>query len=415
MIIFENANLLLPERDELAEGGAILIEGDRIREVSVDGRGITSAGAERIDCGGMTVMPGLIDCHVHVASGDVSLNRNALLPDSLVAARAVRALESTLRRGFTTIRDCGGGDLGLVKALEEGTIDGPRLVICGQALSQSGGHTDFRDAFDERDPAYYKRRLGAAGRICDGEAEVRKAAREEIKAGAQFIKIMANGGVASLNDPIHFLQFSRNEISAIVEEAANAGLYVAAHLYTDEAIRRAVELGVRSVEHCNLVSPETAAIMKEKAAIAVPTLIVLHAYADQGPSLGMADLAMRKAAIVCEAAFTALERLSAAGVDMAFGTDLTVTEMMPRQPEEFRLRSRVLKPRDVIASATTTAAKLLRMEGQIGELSPGAYADLIAVRGNPLKDIEVLADLPGSLALVMKSGRPVDRRLDAKL
>ncbi len=409
-ILLTNASILPPEGDSLIEDGQILVREGRILQVaSGPEQRITSGYDEEIDCQGLTLMPGLIDCHVHVATWEVRLGDNALLPDSLVAARATVTLREMLMRGFTTVRDAGGADQGLVLALEEGTILGPRLIICGQALSQSGGHADLRSSYDNRDPQYYTRRLGSIGRVCDGDAEVRRAAREEIKGGAKFLKIMANGGVASPNDPIDFLGFSRQEITAIVEEAENAQTYVAAHLYTDEAIRRAVELGVRSIEHCNLVSPETAALMAEKGAIACPTVITLVGYSDQGASLGISPENLKKGDRVRDAAFTALKTLSDANVTIAYGTDLTVRQMQGRQSEEFRLRAQVLTTRQVIDSATIGAAKLLRMDGEIGVIAPNACADIIGVRGNPLEDIELLANPEEHVVLIMKGGVLVKR------
>lgn len=238
--LFTGGRFLDPNESELLDGVDVLIEGDRIREVS--DRPITSASATRIDLRGQTLMPGLVDAHVHVNASTVDVGTNAALPSSLATLRAARLMHSMLMRGFTTVRDVGGADHGLVLAVEEGLIDGPRLVIAGKALGQTGGHTDFRARSDDR-PSVFAERVGSMGRLCDGVDEVRKAAREEIKAGARFIKIMANGGVASPNDPIHALGFSRQEIEAAVEEAFNAGTYVSAHLYTDQAIRRAVECG----------------------------------------------------------------------------------------------------------------------------------------------------------------------------
>jgi imidazolonepropionase-like amidohydrolase len=173
------------------------------------------------------------------------------LPNTLVALRSARIMRDMLMRGFTTVRDLGGADHGLVMEINEGLIEAPRLVICGKALSQTGGHTDYRGRYHARNVDYYADRAGALGRVVDGVDDVRRAAREEIKAGAQFVKIMANGGVSSPTDPIASLGLSADEVRAAVEEAHNAQTYVAAHLYTDEAIRRAVELGVESVEHGN--------------------------------------------------------------------------------------------------------------------------------------------------------------------
>src|SRR6266516_5541126 len=190
----------------------VLIEGEIFCEV---GDAPIDTAADAIDLAGKIVMPGLIDCHVHVVATLVNLAQNALLPDSLVAARASVILRDMLMRGFTSVRDVAGADFGLKLALQEGAISGPRLFICGKALSQTGGHGDLRGRFDAREARYFGRRLGALGRICDGVAQVRRAAREEIKAGADLIKIMANGGIASPTDPIVFLGFSREEIAAV--------------------------------------------------------------------------------------------------------------------------------------------------------------------------------------------------------
>ena len=400
-VVFENARLVDGSGPQAREGLHVLIENGRIREVSE--RPIASASATRIDLAGRTLMPGLIDCHVHVIAGVVSLGQNALLPDSLVAARTVRNMRDMLRRGFTTVRDVGGADHGLVVAVEEGTIEGPRLVICGKALSQTGGHCDFRGRYDERDSGYVTRRLGSLGRICDGVDAIRRAAREEIKAGAAFIKIMANGGVASPTDPIAFLGFSREELLAVVEEAEMARTYVAAHLYTDEAICRAVECGVRSVEHANLIEPPTARLMAERGAIACPTLVTYEALKLEGASLGLPAESVGKIDDVRLAGMRSLEIMREAGVTMAYGSDL-LGALQRHQSEEFVIRSRVLPVHEVIRSATLDAARLLRMEGEIGCVAPGAHADLIVVDGDPLKDPGLLAREGRHLVAIMKGG-----------
>ena len=281
--LFTGGQLLDPNRDTLLDGFEVLVENDRIKEVS--DRPIAAASATRIDFSGRTLMPGLIDCHVHVVAALVDIAANAMTPPSLAAIRAARILRTLLMRGFTTVRDAGGADHGLVRAIDEGLIEGPRLIISGKALSQTGGHGDSRARSDDRMP--FPDRVGALCRLADGVDGVRKAAREEIKGGARFVKIMANGGVASPNDPIHALGYSRDEISAAVEEAKNAGLYVAAHLYTDEAIARAVDCGVHSLEHCNLIRPDTARRAAAAGAVAVPTLVTYEALALEGKTFGL--------------------------------------------------------------------------------------------------------------------------------
>src|SRR5947209_12593931 len=362
MILLRNASIVDGASAEPRPGMNILIEGEIFREV---GETPIRTAADAIDLAGRTLMPGLIDCHVHVVATLVNLAQNSLLPDSLVAARAGGILRAMLMRGFTSVRDVGGADFGLKLALQEGAISGPRLFICGKALSQTGGHGDLRGRFDARHPSYFERRLGALGRVCDGVPEARRAAREEIKAGADLIKIMANGGVASPTDPIAFFGFSREEITAIVEEAEMAQTYVAAHVYTDEAIRRAVECGVKSVEHANLITADTARLMVERGAWAVPTLVTFEALKEEGARLGLPEVSVAKIDTVRLAGLHALEIMREAGVVMAYGTDL-LGDMHRRQSEEFTIRGRVLPAREIIASATTIAAKVVGLEGKIG-------------------------------------------------
>lgn len=409
-ILFVNASLLDGASDTPRPGASVLVEGGVTKEVS--DRPIRSASARTIDLGGRTLMPGLVDCHVHVIAALANLGQNAMLPDALVAYHAARIMREMLMRGFTTVRDVGGATYALVQALEQGLIEGPRLVICGKALSQTGGHADFRGRYDHRDPGYQTLRLGAMGRICDGVEAVRAAARDEIRQGATFIKIMANGGVASPTDPIAFLGFSEDELRAVVEEAANAQTYVAAHLYTDAAIRRAVEAGVRSIEHANLVAPATAELMKERDAIACPTLVTYEALKDEGASLGFPADSVAKIDDVRLKGLESLEILHRAGVTMAYGTDL-LGPMHRHQSEEFVIRGRVLPAIDVIRSATTNAATLLQMEGRIGTIAAGAHADLIVVDGDPLADLSLLTHQGRHLSVIMKAGQFAKNELNA--
>lgn len=401
-ILLKNAALVDGTSPQRREGADVLIEGGRIVEVS--DRPIVSQAARSVDLGGRTLMPGLIDCHVHVVAGVADLGRNALLPDSLVAARAAGIMRDMLMRGFTTVRDVGGADHGLVVAVEEGAMVGPRLVVSGKALSQTGGHCDFRGRYDLRDRDYFGRKLGSLGRLADGVAEVRRAAREEIKGGAQFIKVMANGGIASPTDPIAFFGFSREELLAVVEEARDAQTYVSAHLYTVDAIRRAVECGVWSLEHCNLIDAQTAKLAAEHGAVVVPTLVTYDALASEGASLGFPPESVGKIEDVRSAGLRSLEILKAAGVRMGYGTDL-LGAMHRHQSREFAIRAEALTPFDIIRSATTVAAEIVRMEGAVGVIAAGACADLIVVDGDPLKDVRILADPAKNLPAIIKAGQ----------
>lgn len=398
-ILFKNARIIDGTSDRPKDPVDVFIEDNLIREV---GPNITAHAETVFDLSSRYLMPGLIDCHVHVVAGVANLGLNATFPDSLVMARSIRIQEGMLRRGFTTVRDVGGADYGQVKAWEEGLVKGPRLVISGKALSQSGGHCDFRGPFNSG-PYYYAQRLGSIGRICDGPDEVRRFTREEIKGGAKFVKVMANGGVASPTDPIHFLGFSIQELKVAVEEAQNAGTYVAAHLYTDDAIRRAVECGVHSLEHCNLIQSDTAQFAAQQGAIAVPTLVVYDKIATIGEELGMGASAVSKVKSVRTAGMESISIMHNAGLTLAYGSDL-LGEMHQFQSEEFVLRGQVMPAHNVIASATSAGAKLCKMEGQIGTIAAGAFADMLVLDANPLEDLSVLGNQGAQMSAIMQNG-----------
>ncbi len=399
-LVLTNARLLEPEAGRLRENMSIRIEEDRIADLA---EGATAPdGVKSIDLGGKVVMPGLIDCHMHVVSWSLDLWSNMTAPSSLSALRAARVLEETLLRGFTTIRDLGGADHGLVRAIEDGLIVGPRLVICGKGLSTTGGHCDLRQRTDDR-PGIMSDRLGSMGLIVDGVDAVRETCRTYIKEGADFIKIMANGGVSSPNDPIHSIQFSRAEIEAAVEEAENAGFYVAAHVYTDRAIGRCVDLGVRSLEHCNLIEPETAARAAERGCIAVPTLVAYEALAREGKALGLGADSLAKIDIVRDGGRRSLGIMREAGLPMAFGSDL-LGELRKHHCLEIDLLAEVLSAAEIIRSLTTIGAELCGLRGQAGAIAPGASADLLVLDGNPLEDLNLLKDDGAHFRAIMARG-----------
>jgi imidazolonepropionase-like amidohydrolase len=397
--IFHGGKVLDVDQGVLLDGVEVQVEGDRI--VRVSSQKIDASGAARVDLKGRTLMPGLVDAHVHVIATLVDLAKNAELPSSLIALRTRKIMHEMLMRGFTTVRDLAGADLGLKLAVEEGLIDGPRLVICGKALSQTVGHCDYRARTDKRE--LHAASLGALGRIADGVDEVRRAAREEIKGGAEFIKIMANGGVSSPNDPIHVLQYSREEIRAIVEEAENYGLYVSAHTYSDASIRRAVECGVKSLEHCNLITLETAKFAAQAGAIACPTLAAYEGLALEGAAFGLGADSQAKIDTVRTGGLESLRLMKEAGLPMGFGTDL-LGQLHKYQSMEFEIRAKVLSAHDILHSASRVSAKLCMMENQIGVIAEGAYADFVVVNGNPLEDVAILSRPEESLAAIIRGG-----------
>ena len=397
--LFTGGSVLDPRGEGPQDGMEVLVEDGTIREVS--DRPIRSEAAERVDLGGRVLMPGLIDAHVHVIAAMADLAANAAQPNSLAALRAGHIMNAMLMRGFTTVRDVGGADAGLREAQALGVVTGPRLVISGKALSQTGGHCDSRPRYDDRAPF---NRVGSMGRLCDGVDAVRRAARQELRAGADFIKVMANGGIASPADPIHMLQFSRAELEAAVEEAKNLGTYVSAHLYTDEAINRALDCGVHSLEHCNLIKPETAKRAAELGAVAVPTVITYQRLAIEAGSLGMRPESLAKIETVRQAGLDSLETMYRAGLPMAYGTDL-LGEMHRHQSGEFAIRARAIPPMEVLRSATTLAAQLCGLAGRAGVIEPGADADLLVVEGNPLRDWRMLEDQGARIPGIMQAGR----------
>ncbi|MBS1106651.1 MAG: amidohydrolase [Deltaproteobacteria bacterium] len=400
-ILFENAALLDVARGERRPGTSVLVEGDRIAEVS-DGT-LRAPGARRIDLAGRTLMPGLIDAHVHAVLTTMDLAALEKKPVTLVANEARVVLEAMLRRGFTTVRDAGGADWGLAQAVERGLIRGPRLFFSGRVLSQTGGHGDFSPREDAPRLCACSIRSSGFSHVADGVDAVRKAAREELRRGAFQVKIMASGGVASPTDPIWNLQYSPDEMRAIVEEARGWRTYALAHAYTPEAIARAVRAGVRSIEHGNLIDTETAALMAREGAFLVPTLVTYFKIEELGRALGFPAVSQRKVKDVLDAGLASLEIAKAAGVAIGFGTDL-LGETHPHQNQEFAIRARVLSSAEILRSATLVNAALLRREGELGVVAAGALADLLVVDGDPLADVTLLAEPGKNLSAVMKGG-----------
>jgi imidazolonepropionase-like amidohydrolase len=399
--IFANAAVLDGTRKERREGYHVLVEDDRIKEVA--DRPVTRAGAEIIDVAGRTLMPGLIDAHVHVIAVDAALARLAEQPLTLTSLQAARVMEGMLARGFTSIRDAGGADGGLAEAVALGLVRGPRLFPSGQALSQTGGHGDLRPRTRSVVSCACCEYGAGLARIADGVDECRRAARDELRKGATQIKIMASGGVASPYDPIWNLQYSNEEMRAIVEEARAWRTYVLAHAYTPEAIRRAIDNGVHSIEHANLIDAATAAHVAAAGAFVVPTLVTYDSLYRFGRELGIPEVSLAKLGEVREAGLHSLEILQQASVKIGYGTDL-LGAMHRHQSHEFVIRAEAMSPFDIIRSATIVNSELLNRSGELGIVAPGALADLIAVDGDPLADISLLDGQGEHLSVIMKDG-----------
>lgn len=396
-LLLRNALLLDVATGEYTEGDLRCADG-RIAET---GTGLRAPDGTRVlDVAGAHVVPGLIDAHVHVTASTADLGALRSMAPSYVTAHAARIMAGMLGRGFTTVRDISGADHGLADAQAEGLIRGPRLLFCGKGLSQTGGHADFRgrgEHLTDDHPC-----CAGVGRIADGVDAVRVAARDELRKGAHHIKVMASGGVASPTDRIDSTQYSMDELRAAVEEAAAANRYVAAHAYTARAVNRALEAGVRSIEHGNLIDDTSVELFLRHDAYLVPTLVTYWALKEEGRAFGLPEDSWRKVDEVLDAGLAALERAARGGVRLAFGTDL-LGGMHRHQSHEFRLRAEVQAPIDVLRAATSGAAELLGMTGELGTLDVGAHADLLVLDGDPVLDAAVLSD-PKHLRHVVQAG-----------
>ncbi|MFE6306642.1 amidohydrolase family protein [Nocardiopsis sp. NPDC057823] len=407
--LFTGAGLLDPGAGTRAPGW-LLVEDGRIARSGGGPAPEVGDAVEVVDLGGATLMPGLIDAHVHPTAFSADLGAAMDHAPSYVAAYAARSLNDMLRRGFTTVRDVAGGDWGLARAVDEGLVDGPRLMFGGKALSQTGGHGDFRGPGRQGNDTHAC--CPGAGLVCDGPTEFRRAAREQLRTGAHHLKIMLSGGVASPTDRIDSTQSSEDEIRAVVEEAEAANRYVTGHAYTARAVNRGLRLGVRCIEHGNLIDESSIELFLEHDAFLVPTLVTYRELARRGEQEGLPPESRAKVDTVLARGLDALRAAHEAGVNLVFGSDL-LGGMQDRQSEEFAIRGTVQPAADVLRAATVNAARLLGLEGEVGTLREGARADLIVVDGDPLADISVLADPARNVRTVLRDGLVRHRRADS--
>ena len=398
--VLRNARVFDSIKGVVLPAGTVVVSDGRISSVTVGDSDTSAEGA--IDLNGRIVLPGFIDCHVHVTAVHHDVWALSMQPPSYITAQARHILEGMLMRGFTTVRDAAGADYGVQLAIERGFLRGPRLFIAGAPLSQTGGHADSRPR-GVKEFMCSCAGLGLFPAIADGVPEVRRAVREQLRNGSNQLKIMAGGGVASPSDPIDGTQYSLEEITAACEEAYAANTYVMAHAYSPRSITRAVQCGVRSIEHGNLLDEPAAKVMKAHGAYLVPTLATYAMLAEEGKRLGWSDEMLGKLDRVKDAGTRAIAIAKAEGIPIAFGTDL-LGAMHGQQSIEWRLRAGVQSAVEILQSATSVAAKLLNQEGKLGVIAPGAHADLIVVDGDPTADITLLCEPEKAIVGVMKAG-----------
>jgi imidazolonepropionase-like amidohydrolase len=358
--------------------GDVVVEDGRILDV---GTGLD--GDERVDVTGLTVLPGLIDCHIHVISSGVTGVAGLHQPFSYGFFQAVRNLAVTLDCGITSARDAGGADLGVRKALEDGLIEGPRLRIAISILSQSGGHGDGwlpSGACAPIFPAHPGRPDG----VVDGPEEMRKRAREIIRAGADVLKVCTSGGVLSPRSNPRLGHFRPDELDVLVTEATAAGLPVMAHAQATDGIKSAIRAGIRSIEHGIYLDDEAIEMMLDAGTWLVPTLIAPTAVLQMAEAgAGLPDSVIAKAREVIDVHRESFARAVAAGVRIAMGTDSGVGPHGRNLEELALMAAGGMKPAAVLASATSGAAQLLGLADTTGTIAPGKRADLVIVEGDP--------------------------------
>lgn len=399
--------------------GVTLIDGtgrDPVRDatVVVEENWITAAGSDAavpdgaivLDGGGLTLLPGLVDCHVHVMVEGINITRTLQTPPSLAVLETIPRLNRTLLAGFTTVRDAGGAPLGVKMAVERGIIPGPRMKISVSVLSQTGGHGDTYARACVHAPLFPPMHDLPDG-VVDGVEDMRRKVREILRAGADWIKLCTSGGVLSPTDSPSASQFAVEEIQVAVYEArADGDKWCMAHAQGTQGIKNALLAGVKSIEHGIWLDDEAIDLMKERDAYLVPTLVApvqVLRQAERNPA-SMPPWAITKARDVITDHQDSFRRAVEAGVKVAMGTDSGVGPH-GENAEELPLMARGgMSPMDVIVSTTSRAAELLRMHDQIGTVEPGKLADLILVEGDPLDDLTLLQG-PENIVLVMKDGQ----------
>ena len=399
------AALLDPATGETVLDAVVVVEDGRVRAAGPRDRVSVPADARRVDADGLTLLPGLVDCHVHLRSKGTGRDLGEWLatPPSLWVLQAVPAARATLEAGFTTVRDAGGSPAAVKTAIERGYFPGPRMLVAVTALSQTGGHTDqhFMCGADIRPPI-----PDVPEAVVDGVEPMRKRVREVIRAGADWIKLCTSGGVLSPSDAPHHATLTVDEIRAAVEEGAAQGRKVMAHAQATAGIKNALVAGVATIEHGIWLDDDALEMMLDGDRALVPTLVApmwVIRHAEEGR---MPKWAADKGRAVFEDHKASVRRAIEAKVKVAFGTDTGVGPHGSNGEEFLLLRELGMEPLDCLRAATTVAAEVIGLQGRVGTLAEGAYGDLVGVEGDPLENLELLAK-PENVRLVVKGGEVV--------
>jgi imidazolonepropionase-like amidohydrolase len=408
--VFTHANVIDPLHGDIQHDATVVLHAGRVLSVGAEAsRHQQDQQSIEIDLSGKFLIPGLWDCHVHLVAvqGCSTFGEILNLDSGTSLLRQPEVGRSMLDRGFTTVRDCGGALLPLKLAFEQGIHPGPRLFIAGRQLSQSGGCTDKRGPHDDNTCCGGSKQI--ACRTVDGVPECLKFAREELRLGSDFIKIMAGGGVSSPRTRLNDLEFTEEEIRAITTVASNAGTYVTAHAYTPAVIRQAVECGVKGIEHGNMLDKPTAELMAQNGVYLTPTLAGYAAALMPELSNFIAPESRVKLREAISSGLQAVEIAKQAGVTVCFGTDL-MGPLHFAQTKEFEIRKSVQTSLEILQSATVNAAKMMGQQDDLGRIAPGYLADLLILNANPLDNITVLDRPEKHLLAVVKEGRVVSSR-----
>lgn len=419
-VVFTNIKLFDGKAGKLIEGRRVTVEGNKIKSIEPASDQVAE-GTEVMDCGGRTLMPGLIDAHWHSMMAPIGMLDLMTADIGFINIACAEEANRTLMRGFTSIRDLAGPAFGLKRAIDSGLTPGPRIWPSGAMISQTSGHGDFRLPYEvpaEPDAPLSRGEKLGGGMIADGVAEVLKRAREQLMLGASQLKLAAGGGVASSFDPIDVTQYTEAEFRAAVDAAENWGTYVTVHAYTPRAMQVAIRGGVRCIDHGQLMDEETARIMADKGIWFSSQAFIDNEYANPYPE-GSANRA--KQLVMFAGTDTAYELARKYKLKTAWGTDILFDPSRTKnQGALLTTMTRWYAPDEVLVMATSTNAELLAMSGprnpypgSIGVIEADAYADLLLVDGDPIADIKLIADPDKNLKIIMKDGRIYKNTLTA--